>query len=74
MSFHVIGDVYTWHTSLSSTPLCHCRCEGSVKSVSLTSEPPAFAAISDHELKVQMSDANGQWTCIESKNYEEKVS
>lgn len=75
MSFPVIaGDVYSWHTNLSSSPLCHCRCEGSVKSVSLaTSDTPAFAAISDHELKVQMSDSNGQWTCIESRNYEDKV-
>lgn len=70
----VVGDVYTWHSNLSSLPLCHCRCEGSVKSVSLASDPPAFLAISDHELKVQMSDPNGQWTCIESKNFEDKVS
>lgn len=70
----VVGDVYTWQSSLSSLPLCHCRCEGSVKSVSLTSDPPAFLAISDHEFKVQMSDPNGQWTCSESKNFEDKVS
>ncbi|KAJ7333901.1 regulation of transcription factor catabolic process [Desmophyllum pertusum] len=68
------GDVCTWHTSLSLSPLCHCRCEGSVKSVLLAaSGPPAFAAMTDHELKVQMSDSNGQWTCLESRNYEDKI-
>lgn len=71
----IVGDVYIWHTSLSSSPLCHCRCEGSVKSVSLaTSDLPAFTAISDHELKVQIADSNGEWMCIESRNYDDKVS
>lgn len=72
---HILaGDVYVWHTSLGLSPLCHCHCEGSVKGVLLpTSGPPTFAAMSDHELKVQMSDSNGQWTCLESKNYEAKV-
>ena len=68
------GDVYVWHTSLGSSPLCHCRCEGSIKSVSLaTSGPPTFAAMSDHDLQVQLSDSNGQWTCLESRNFEDKV-
>lgn len=71
----VSGDVNTWHTSLSSSPLCYCHCEGAVKRVFLsTSDPPTLAAVSDHELMVQMSDSNGQWTCIESKHYEDKVS
>lgn len=72
---HILaGDVYVWHTSLGSLPLCHCRCEGSVKSVSLaTSGPPTFVAISDHELQVQVSDSNGQWTCLESRNFQDKV-
>lgn len=73
--FHVItGDVYAWHTSLSPSPLYHCRCEGSVKSVIVaTGDLPAFAAISGHQLQVHMSDSNGCWTCIESRNYENRV-
>lgn len=68
------GDAYAWHTSLSLFPLCHCQCEGSVKTVCVaTSDLPAFAAVSDHELRVHMSDSNGHWTCTESRNYENRI-
>ena len=75
LMFHLItGDVYAWHTSLSSSPLYHCHCEESIKSVTVaTSDLPTFAAISGHQLQVHMSDSNGCWMCIESRNYENRV-
>ena len=73
--FEFVGDVYAWSPSLSCSPLCRFHCHGSVKNVSLaTSGPLAFVALSDHELKVHNSDVNGQWSCVESRNYEDKVS
>ena len=38
-----------------------------------TAEEPVVLAISDHELRVDTADSNGQWSCFDQRSFEKKV-
>jgi len=71
---YIAGGVSVWHSCLSASPIHHCQLEGPVKSVLLSSSiEPLSVSISDYDMRIDVTDDNGQWFCLMQKNFENKV-